>query len=458
MTRVLSNSPQDVIQIEIEQRKSFSFGLWIQDADAKYVDITGGEFSFIVGKLNRDQTVTKVAEVAGEIQAAILGYVKFNVQAADLDLKAGSYFYTVTMIHDGYSAVIMNGGLELRPNLETTSVGEEYTGNGTAQSISAVLRQKNDVHLTIDHTLPPDLLHIPAGGVQGDVLAKSGPGPYDLVWANVNGGLSAAGIPASYSPVATGFNSWVWQQIVLPADLLNETIARIDGDNTVLSLAAQDATAKANLAQSAAATDATTKSNNARTNAVADAKTYTDSQIIVAKSYTDTREAAILGNSLVRFPSGVLMPLAGTALPSGWLLCDGTAVSRTTYAALFAAIGIGFGGGDGSTTFNLPDLRGRVIAGIDTLQTEFSSRGKTGSEQAHTLTVAEMPSHSHNFLYGGAQYGNFPYGAVGDTGGGLKFFVSRDSYSAGISIAANGGGGAHNVLQPYTALNYIIKY
>lgn len=65
------------------------------------------------------------------------------------------------------------------------------------------------------------------------------------------------------------------------------------------------------------------------------------------------------------FSSGMLVPYAGGSAPSGWLLCYGQAVSRTTYAALFSAIGTVYGGGDGSTTFNLPDLRGRVIAGQD---------------------------------------------------------------------------------------------
>ena len=64
-------------------------------------------------------------------------------------------------------------------------------------------------------------------------------------------------------------------------------------------------------------------------------------------------------------PSGAVLPFAGTAAPAGWLLCYGQAVSRTTYAALFNALGTAYGAGDGSTTFNLPDLRGRVPGGKD---------------------------------------------------------------------------------------------
>lgn len=64
-------------------------------------------------------------------------------------------------------------------------------------------------------------------------------------------------------------------------------------------------------------------------------------------------------------PTGSVIPYAGKSAPDGWLLCDGAAVSRTTYADLFAVIGTTFGSGDGSTTFNLPDLRGRVAVGVD---------------------------------------------------------------------------------------------
>lgn len=66
-------------------------------------------------------------------------------------------------------------------------------------------------------------------------------------------------------------------------------------------------------------------------------------------------------------PAGMMSPFAGGTAPTGWLLCDGSAVSRSTYAALFSAIGTAWGAGDGSTTFNLPDMRGRVPAGLDNL-------------------------------------------------------------------------------------------
>jgi microcystin-dependent protein len=86
-------------------------------------------------------------------------------------------------------------------------------------------------------------------------------------------------------------------------------------------------------------------------------------------------------------PVGSIIPFGGTTAPEGWLLCDGTAVSRTTYEDLFVVIGTAFGGGDGSTTFHLPDLRGQVLRGVDqgagvdpdaASRTELNTGGNTG--------------------------------------------------------------------------------
>lgn len=95
-------------------------------------------------------------------------------------------------------------------------------------------------------------------------------------------------------------------------------------------------------------------------------------------------------------PAGLVQAYAGSAAPSGWLLCDGSIVSRTTYAALFTAIGTAYGAGDGSTTFGLPDLRGRVIVGKAASGT-FVTLGATGGEETHVLLTAEMAGHTHTF-------------------------------------------------------------
>lgn len=95
------------------------------------------------------------------------------------------------------------------------------------------------------------------------------------------------------------------------------------------------------------------------------------------------------GGSL--FSSGDLKSIASSTIPTGWLLCDGAAVSRTDFAALFAAIGTTWGPGDGVTTFNVPDLLGRMLAGAGGA----IAVGDTGGAASVNLTVAQLPPHDH---------------------------------------------------------------
>jgi len=138
-------------------------------------------------------------------------------------------------------------------------------------------------------------------------------------------------------------------------------------------------------------------------------------------------------------------------LPSEkWLICNGAAISRTTYSALFNLIGTTYGAGDGSTTFNIPDLRGNVPVGKST-DTEFDTLGKKGGEKTHKLTVAELAAHSHN--------------TPGYGGSGSKYYwlLTRSNTPDGIQgydgerTSIVGGDQPHNNLQPYITLNYIIK-
>jgi microcystin-dependent protein len=198
-------------------------------------------------------------------------------------------------------------------------------------------------------------------------------------------------------------------------------------------------------------------------------------------------------------PTGSITQFAGSTAPSGWLTCDGTAVSRTTFADLFAAIGTTYNtGGEAGTDFRLPNMKGRVPVGFDSAQTEFDALGEAGGAKTHTLTTAEMPSHTHtqnshnhtqdahghsindpSHSHGMQAMGSNPSdntgtngyvltGASADTQGGFRSILGNFT---GVTVNGNtatnqattatnqntGGGGAHNNLQPYIVLNYIIK-
>lgn len=161
---------------------------------------------------------------------------------------------------------------------------------------------------------------------------------------------------------------------------------------------------------------------------------------------------------------GALMADGGATAPAGWLHCYGQAVSRTTYSAIFSRYSTTYGVGDGATTFNLPDLRGRVIAGQDDMGGSSANRltdqsggldgdtlGDTGGAETHTLSTSEIPEHAHTQRFDAS------------TGGGGVFV-----FEAVVSTAVNnsdsdqttanaGGGGAHNNVQPTIILNWMIK-
>jgi microcystin-dependent protein len=210
---------------------------------------------------------------------------------------------------------------------------------------------------------------------------------------------------------------------------------------------------------------------------------------VISRSQVDTS---------VAIPVGALMPYASSlTAPAGWLNCDGSAVSRSTYAALYAAIGTEWGAGDGSTTFNVPDTRSRTIVGAgSSTSSGLTTRalGATGGEETHALTVAELATHNHgvadpthnhggvtgqenqNHTHGaggGLQFvigvGNEQNGVLGPTSGnGVTFTAATTTEETahnhnipaggtGITTQNTGSGTGHNNMQPYVGLPYIIK-
>jgi microcystin-dependent protein len=159
-------------------------------------------------------------------------------------------------------------------------------------------------------------------------------------------------------------------------------------------------------------------------------------------------------------PVGEIKFFGSSALPVGYLACDGSAVSRTTYAELFARIGTAYGSGDGSTTFNVPDYRGRTPIG-DGTGPGLSSRtmGQSIGAETHTLTEAQMPTHSHGFWNDGSAQ-MFTVGNPGDSRYRPININNNTNFNSpnGNGITYTGSSQAHNNMQPSLVCKFGIKY
>ena len=160
-------------------------------------------------------------------------------------------------------------------------------------------------------------------------------------------------------------------------------------------------------------------------------------------------------------PIGAVIPFAGiaTAVPTGWLLCDGRALEKVgTYAPLFAVIDETYGGAT-VQFFRIPDLRGRVIAGVDGMGTQGSANrltaasgvgsnlGQGGGSEQITLLESQMPAHTHST----------GFASLSDSSSGSDT-IFRHTGATGLNTGSTGGGLPHNNCQPTLVLNYIIKF
>ncbi len=172
------------------------------------------------------------------------------------------------------------------------------------------------------------------------------------------------------------------------------------------------------------------------------------------------------GNSvnLGVIPSGCIMSYAGATTPAGWLICDGSAISRTTYSNLFANIGTAYGSGDGTTTFNLPDLRGRFLRGVDGTagndpdkSTRIASNigGNTGNNIG-SLQSDTLQTHNHNLIISTSGGGQIAQATSFLAGGTSSLWIPTNGYlNNTVSISSKGG----NETRPVNVyVNYIIKY
>jgi microcystin-dependent protein len=208
--------------------------------------------------------------------------------------------------------------------------------------------------------------------------------------------------------------------------------------------------------------------------AVEDSKDYTDSHVVeyvaaTMPSYVTGRLSDYGANQVIPYvtdyvfqnaiPSGVTLDFAGGSAPTGFLLCDGSAVSRSTYSRLFGVIATIWGGGNGSTTFNLPDFRRRVAVGSGGSGSGVlgANVGNVGGEENHTLSNAEMPLHNHGGETGptvtAVQEGSHGYSSPNVTG-----ILETQGREHLHSINWDGQSQPHNNIQPSSIVLKIIKY
>lgn len=188
-------------------------------------------------------------------------------------------------------------------------------------------------------------------------------------------------------------------------------------------------------------------------------------------------------------PVGTILAFGGSVAPSGFFMCDGDIFNRADFARLFDIIGEDFGVGNGTTTANLPDFRGKVPVGVSVAQVAFDAIGNTGGAMEHTLNTSEMPTHnhtqdshnhtqnSHNHTQtahthdahftgsGSLTVRSLETTTVGQLGADLipsKVAVNQATTPTNQATTATnqstGTGTPHNNLQPYLTVNYIIKY
>ena len=270
----IGNTPLEQTVFRLEAAKSFSFNVWIQDSNGRPLDISGSSARIVSKRLPFDPADTSdlsnlITNDTAIMVAPMIGLMRFDLQAADLNHPTGEYPFAIVFESDGYSSLLLKGVLELLPNGELGSIDDVYTGLDSAeQQLTVQIAGPKSINVFAGHVLPPgtqsftdgdkekldgietgaktvpEYRLIPPGGNQGSVLTKmSTATDFTVGWAQPSGGgggggIDPTGIPEGYVPTANGADGWDWN----PADPVSiDANIIVDSATKVLMTAAERA-------------------------------------------------------------------------------------------------------------------------------------------------------------------------------------------------------------------------
>ena len=502
---ILGNTPSSQNDFYLEQRKSFAFTMrfylkeLVNDARVPY-PLNDAVVRLTVDQPARLGGAPVLSAFAIDLDADN-GVTQFQLQAAELDLEAGEYPYDITLLSgNGYSSPVMKGLFHIGSNTDDDD-SNVYSFSNSGLELGVEIHNGATVAIHLDN---PDFLMGPPGRtvglfIQDDEPDPNGAGdfPYAL-WVDTDAdeiGVGPAGPMGPAGPQGPQGTGLEVKGVVANAAALPGSATAGDGyitaDNGHLHVWGGSSWTDAGPVVGPAG-----PSGPAGPAGPAGA----DGAPGPAGPAGPAGPQGPAGTGSA--PVGTIVMYGGSVAPAGWLLCDGAAVSRTTYSELWGVLGTTFGSGDTVNTFNLPDLTDRFPLGPGA-----RALGNSGGAEEVALTTAQLPSHSHGLnnhthstpnhthtgtTSGGAHDHNLDidkitstshthsdlYGAAGSSGGTTDPGTAGAVGSAGsdhahsVSITSGGGGttggnsgtttaigsgDAHPNMPPYLAVNFIIK-